>query len=123
MKNGYTETINGTERTWVSFNNESGYWIENKLKQIESADKIPLECPLCKIVMNGRDDTRSYLKFQCCEKCYIQFIEGREEKWSAGEKPSEAQINLFREKRKKFFSAPLHKNNDAYIESSKEKEK
>jgi len=38
-------------------------------------------CPNCKIYsFNGKDDL--YMaKFKCCFKCYIQHVEGREEKW------------------------------------------
>lgn len=121
MKNGYTEIINGVERTWVAFNDESGYWIENKLKLFENIEKIPLNCPLCEIIMNGKHDTKCFLRYKCCERCYIQFIEGREEKWLAGGRPNEAQINSFREKRKKFFNAPLHKVDDVYIENTNNK--
>jgi len=121
MKNGYTEIINGVERTWISFNDESGYWIENKLKQIENIERVPINCPLCEIVMNGKYDTQYYLKYKCCEKCYIQFIEGQEARWNAGIRPSEVQVSSFREKRKKFINPPLHKNNDDYIENVKNK--
>jgi hypothetical protein len=38
-------------------------------------------CPKCKIYsFNGKDDL--YMaKFKCCFECYIQYVEGREEKW------------------------------------------
>ena len=28
-------------------------------------------------------------KFDCCEKCYIQFVEGREDRWKTGWRPNE----------------------------------
>ena len=28
-------------------------------------------------------------KFDCCEKCYIQWVEGREERWKKGWRPNE----------------------------------
>ena len=38
-------------------------------------------CPVCSIYsFDGRDDL--YMaKFKCCFRCYIQHVEGREEKW------------------------------------------
>ena len=38
-------------------------------------------CPVCNVYsFHGRDDL--YMaKFKCCYKCYIQHVEGREEKW------------------------------------------
>jgi len=38
-------------------------------------------CPKCKIYsFHARDDVYM-VKYKCCFKCYIQHVEGREEKW------------------------------------------
>lgn len=44
-------------------------------------------CPVCSAYsMSSRDDL--YMnKFQCCFDCYIQYIEGREERWKTGWRP------------------------------------
>jgi len=47
-------------------------------------------CPVCNVYsFKSRDDV--YMsKFDCCEKCYIQWIEGREERWKKGWRPDNA---------------------------------
>jgi hypothetical protein len=46
-------------------------------------------CPVCvKYSFHPRDDL--YMnKFEACFKCYIRYIEGREERWTTGWRPSE----------------------------------
>ena len=46
-------------------------------------------CPVCrKYSFHSRDDL--YMnKFEACFKCYIQYIEGREERWANGWRPNE----------------------------------
>jgi hypothetical protein len=45
------------------------------------------DCPICgKYSFHPRDDL--YMnKFEACFKCYIQYIEGREERWATGWRP------------------------------------
>jgi len=38
-------------------------------------------CPECKIYSFDMKDDLYRAKFKCCFKCYIQYVEGREEKW------------------------------------------
>ena len=33
----------------------------------------------------------SLIKFECCRKCFIKFVEGREERWLQGWRPNENQ--------------------------------
>ena len=46
-------------------------------------------CPVCHAYsFDSRDDV--YMtKFDCCYKCYIQWVEGREDRWSTGWRPGE----------------------------------
>ena len=48
-------------------------------------------CPVCDTYsFSGRDDL--YMnKFECCEKCYIQWVEDREERWLTGWRPDKEQ--------------------------------
>jgi len=61
----------------------NGVFISKKLLTKESKRS----CPVCKTYsFKSRDDV--YMsKFGCCEKCYIQWVEGREERWSKGWRP------------------------------------
>ena len=38
-------------------------------------------CPECKIYSFDMRDDLYMAKFKCCFKCYVQYVEGREEKW------------------------------------------
>ena len=38
-------------------------------------------CPQCKVYSFELKDDLYMTKFKCCFKCYVQYVEGREEKW------------------------------------------
>ena len=67
--------------------NEDGFFITRNLINKE----INRVCPVCDTYsFSGRDDL--YMnKFECCEKCYIQWIEDREERWLEGWRPDKEQ--------------------------------
>jgi len=67
--------------------NKDGFFITRNLINKE----INRVCPVCNTYsFSGRDDL--YMnKFECCEKCYIQWIEGREERWLKGWRPNKEQ--------------------------------
>ena len=45
-------------------------------------------CPVCETYsFNSRDDIY-VTKYSCCFKCYIKYVEGREERWDSGWRPS-----------------------------------
>jgi hypothetical protein len=45
-------------------------------------------CPTCTSYSFKSRDDLYMTKFQCCYKCYIQFVEGREERWTSGWRPN-----------------------------------
>ena len=67
--------------------NEDGFFITRNLINKE----INRVCPVCETYsFSGRDDL--YMnKFECCEGCYIQWIEDREERWLEGWRPDKEQ--------------------------------
>jgi len=46
-------------------------------------------CPVCNVYSFKSNDDVYMSKFQCCEKCYIQWVEGREERWLKGWRPNQ----------------------------------
>lgn len=54
--------------------------------------RVPSFCPVCQVVMKGHKSTISYYNFACCADCHIQWVEGREEKWKEGWRPTSEQI-------------------------------
>ena len=72
---------NSDDESLVDIN---GVLISKKLLRRESKRS----CPECSTYsFNSKDDV--YMsKFGCCEKCYIQWIEGREDRWKKGWRPN-----------------------------------
>ena len=44
-------------------------------------------CPVCSSYSFELRDNVYMTKFDCCFKCYIQWVEGREERWNTGWRP------------------------------------
>jgi len=64
--------------------NVNGVFISKKLLNRE-ANGI---CPVCgKYNLSSRDEV-FILKWQSCEKCYILYVEGREDRWTKGWRPN-----------------------------------
>ena len=45
-------------------------------------------CPTCNTYSFKSVDDLYMTKFDCCFKCYIQWVEGREERWKKGWRPN-----------------------------------
>ena len=102
------ETVQHPKKNWTD-EKEKQYLeelkkIHHKTTQEEESDKVEVNgvfipkklikksstrsCPVCSVYsFKSRDDV--YMsKFECCEKCYIQWVEGREERWKTGWRPN-----------------------------------
>jgi len=104
------EAINNPRRFWDE-DKEKEYIVQSQEEQrkfaklSETRDKVEQDgflinkkllnkdtnrsCPVCnKYSFDARNEL--YMnKFECCWKCYIQWIEGREERWTSGWRPSD----------------------------------
>ena len=58
--------------------NKDGFLVAKKLLNRER-DRT---CPACFTYSFNPKDDYYMNKYDCCGKCYIQFVEGREERWS-----------------------------------------
>ena len=65
-------------------NEINGVFIPKKLLNKES-DR---SCPICKTYSFKSIDDVYMTKFDCCFKCYVQWVEGREERWLKGWRPN-----------------------------------
>lgn len=45
-------------------------------------------CPVCNTYSFSYRDDLYMTKFQCCEMCYIKWVEGREDRWKTGWRPN-----------------------------------
>ena len=63
----------------------NGIKISKKLLSRESLKN----CPTCGCFPGSSMDDICLLKFECCNTCYIQYVENREERWLEGWRPNE----------------------------------
>ena len=61
----------------------NGYFISKKLLNKETNRT----CPVCDTYSFDLKDDVYMSKFECCQKCYIQWVEDREERWATGWRP------------------------------------
>lgn len=61
----------------------NGIKVSKKLLNRESLKN----CPICYSFTKSAKDDVSLIKFDCCNKCYIQYVEDREERWQKGWRP------------------------------------
>jgi hypothetical protein len=62
----------------------NGVFVSKKLLTRESKRS----CPICNTYSFKSNDDVYMSKFDCCEKCYIQWVEGREDRWNKGWRPN-----------------------------------
>ena len=48
-------------------------------------------CPVCHTYSFDTRDNVYMTKYSCCRKCYIQWIEGREDRWATGWRPNQGE--------------------------------
>tara|TARA_Y100000310_G_scaffold12815_1_gene13203 strand:- start:308 stop:694 length:387 start_codon:yes stop_codon:yes gene_type:complete len=65
------------------FEDLNGVLIHKKLVNRRKENR----CDTCKSKITNLDDDVSYTKFGACFKCYINYIESREERWKTGWRP------------------------------------
>lgn len=56
-----------------------------KKKLSKSSERV---CPVCSSYSVDQMDDLYMTKFECCFKCYIQYVEDREERWNSGWRPN-----------------------------------
>jgi hypothetical protein len=69
--------------------NIDGVFISKKLLNKDSKRT----CPVCSIYSFDIKDDLYMNRFECCHKCFIQWVEGREERWKTGWRPNESNVN------------------------------
>ena len=62
-----------------------GFFVSKKLLTREQKRT----CPVCEIYTFKIKDDVYLNKFDCCHKCYMQWVINREERWKEGWRPSE----------------------------------
>ena len=58
------------------------------IKTKKTNNKVDRNCPVCNSYSFSGQDDLYMTKFECCFQCYINYIEGREERWKSGWRPN-----------------------------------
>ena len=59
-----------------------------QIKKKKTEHKTERTCPVCGSYSFSLNDDLYMTKFNCCFSCYIQYVEGREERWKSGWRPN-----------------------------------
>ena len=62
-----------------------GFKVSKKLLNRESLNN----CPVCNSFSKGVKDDICLIKYECCNNCFIQYVDGREDRWLKGWRPNE----------------------------------
>jgi hypothetical protein len=56
-------------------------------KKLLTREVVRRDCPVCETFSFDLKDDAYMNKYSCCHKCYIQWVDGREERWETGWRP------------------------------------
>ena len=73
--------------TTATFENVGGILISRKLINKERK----LRCSVCENKIRKINDDIYMIKYDCCEKCFIKYVEDREKRWNEGWRPKICQ--------------------------------
>ena len=80
LKDFYTKVHRADETT-----QKEGFLIKNR----KVKNHIDRNCPVCGSYSFSPNDDLYMTKFECCFECFIQFVEGREQRWNSGWRPNQ----------------------------------
>ena len=66
-----------------------GFLISKKLLSRDS-ERI---CPVCETYSFDKKDDLYMNKYDCCFKCYVEWVESREERWESGWRPEKIETS------------------------------
>ena len=69
---------------------QDGFLISKKLLNKDTTRRT---CPVCNAYSFKIKDDVFMNKFECCYKCYIQWVDNREERWLSGWRPNKQEKN------------------------------
>ena len=56
-------------------------------KKLLTRETIRRDCPVCDTFSFNLKDDAYMMKYDCCYECFIQWVDGREERWETGWRP------------------------------------
>ena len=56
-------------------------------KKLLTREVVRRDCPVCETYSFDLKDDAYMNKYSCCYNCFVQWVDGREERWEAGWRP------------------------------------
>ena len=75
---------------------KNGYLLLKKNRK----SKLHANCPLCSERTQKIFDDIKIEKYECCQRCFIDFVEDREDRWDSGWRPDKEILILALKRRK-----------------------
>jgi hypothetical protein len=60
---------------------------------------IPLECPVCEILMSSLEDTLAYQEYNCCRGCELMWVYPNKTRWLTGWRPPVEQLKQYKDEK------------------------
>ena len=79
LKSNYRFNVENIEKEEIN-----GVLISKELLNRE----MKRSCPVCNSYSFKSNDDVYMTKFECCSSCYVQWVEGREQRWKTGWRPN-----------------------------------
>lgn len=58
----------------------------------DDSESIPFFCPVCDLAMRTSHDQKAFLENECCNECFMVYVEPFRDKWERGWRPSRQEI-------------------------------
>lgn len=68
---------------------------------IDYVPSLPLFCPLCSFPIRTAEDREAFDEGQCCETCYLRWVQSRRVEWKEGWRPNEDDFSHYLDEREK----------------------
>ena len=59
-------------------------------------NKSGMFCSVCNLMLRDAYDAETYEKFNCCNSCYLRWIESRIDSWKDGWRPDKKDIEEYK---------------------------
>ena len=78
------------KKLWIKIDDNHEEFTKNGIRFVREINDtpLPLDCPICKKLINCIEDVEMLKKENCCESCYDMYYFTNKEKWDNGWRPN-----------------------------------
>jgi len=79
-----------TDKKWIEIDSKNEYCEHAGIifKRQKYSETIPIDCPVCKIMMVTIEDVQAFKRVECCEECELMYYYPNKDKWAKGWRPN-----------------------------------